>query len=80
MAGALPTGWRGFDTDAWQALREEARAARDAGRVALRPVFNGSDIDPHAIRAARENARGRRRVWPDAIELEQYRSDRSRER
>jgi 23S rRNA (guanine2445-N2)-methyltransferase / 23S rRNA (guanine2069-N7)-methyltransferase len=24
--------------------------------LALRPVFNGSDIDPHAIRAARENA------------------------
>ncbi|HEV8693928.1 MAG TPA: bifunctional 23S rRNA (guanine(2069)-N(7))-methyltransferase RlmK/23S rRNA (guanine(2445)-N(2))-methyltransferase RlmL [Lysobacter sp.] len=54
--GFVPTGWRGFDTESWTRLRDEAREREAAGRLALRPVFNGSDIDPHAIRAARENA------------------------
>ena len=46
------------------------RAQREqAGRAALRPVFFGSDLDPHAIRAARENAE-RRRAWSMSIELD----------
>ena len=53
---ALPTRWRGFDTAAWQALWDEARARETVGRAHLRPAFHGSDNDPHAIRAARENA------------------------
>jgi 23S rRNA (guanine2445-N2)-methyltransferase / 23S rRNA (guanine2069-N7)-methyltransferase len=52
----LPTRWPGFDAHAWQQLRDEAQARATAGRAALRPVFRGSDSDPHAIRAARENA------------------------
>ncbi|MHB8912968.1 MAG: bifunctional 23S rRNA (guanine(2069)-N(7))-methyltransferase RlmK/23S rRNA (guanine(2445)-N(2))-methyltransferase RlmL, partial [Lysobacter sp.] len=47
---------RGFDTAAWQVLWDEARQRETVGREHLRPVFHGSDNDPHAIRAARENA------------------------
>ncbi|MFC5576468.1 bifunctional 23S rRNA (guanine(2069)-N(7))-methyltransferase RlmK/23S rRNA (guanine(2445)-N(2))-methyltransferase RlmL [Lysobacter niabensis] len=54
--GFRPTGWRGFDADAWRQLREEAQLREATGRAGLRPVFKGSDLDPHAIRAARENA------------------------
>ncbi len=50
-----PTGWLGFDREAWRSLLDEARSREAAGRDALRPVFVGRDIDPHAIRAAREN-------------------------
>ncbi|KRD39101.1 50S rRNA methyltransferase [Lysobacter sp. Root916] len=53
--GFAPTRWRGFDRAAWQELCEQARVREDAGRAALRPVFQGSDLDPHAIRAARDN-------------------------
>lgn len=53
--GLAPTRWRGFDRSAWQELCAEAQAREDAGRAALRPVFHGSDLDPHAIRAARDN-------------------------
>ncbi|MEO6264896.1 MAG: bifunctional 23S rRNA (guanine(2069)-N(7))-methyltransferase RlmK/23S rRNA (guanine(2445)-N(2))-methyltransferase RlmL [Luteimonas sp.] len=52
----LPTRWLGFDQSAWQLLREEARQREAIGRAGLRPEFHGSDLDPHAIRAARENA------------------------
>src|SRR5690606_31452114 len=51
-----PSRWRGFDIDAWRALVDGALARERAGRVSLRPVFDGSDLDPQAIRAARENA------------------------
>jgi 23S rRNA (guanine2445-N2)-methyltransferase / 23S rRNA (guanine2069-N7)-methyltransferase len=54
---ALPTRWTGLDVRAWQQLCDEARAREHAGRAALRPVFHGSDSDPHAIRAAQDNAR-----------------------
>jgi 23S rRNA (guanine2445-N2)-methyltransferase / 23S rRNA (guanine2069-N7)-methyltransferase len=54
--GALPTRWRGFDIAAWNTVVDEARARAEAGMQALRPVFSGSDFDPHAIRAARDNA------------------------
>ncbi len=54
--GFMPTGWLGFDVDAWKQLRVEAIEREAKGRAALRPVFRGSDIDPHAVRAARENA------------------------
>ncbi|MBW3549489.1 MAG: bifunctional 23S rRNA (guanine(2069)-N(7))-methyltransferase RlmK/23S rRNA (guanine(2445)-N(2))-methyltransferase RlmL [Proteobacteria bacterium] len=53
--GKPPTRWRGFDHAAWQALAEDARQRETAGRAALRPVFFGRDIDPHAIRSARDN-------------------------
>lgn len=54
--GFRPTRWRGFDVEAWTRLREEALEREAKGRDALRAAFRGSDIDPHAIRAARENA------------------------
>ncbi|HET8819709.1 MAG TPA: bifunctional 23S rRNA (guanine(2069)-N(7))-methyltransferase RlmK/23S rRNA (guanine(2445)-N(2))-methyltransferase RlmL, partial [Xanthomonadaceae bacterium] len=53
---ALPTRWRGFDVDAWQALREDALRREAAGRAALAEVFHGRDSDPHAIASARMNA------------------------
>jgi 23S rRNA (guanine2445-N2)-methyltransferase / 23S rRNA (guanine2069-N7)-methyltransferase len=52
----MPTRWLGFDQVAWNRLREEARERETIGRAALRQDFHGSDLDPHAIRAARENA------------------------
>jgi 23S rRNA (guanine2445-N2)-methyltransferase / 23S rRNA (guanine2069-N7)-methyltransferase len=52
----LPTRWLGFDPDSWNRLRDEAREREAAGRSALRADFHGSDIDPHAVRSARENA------------------------
>lgn len=51
-----PTRWPGFDLPAWKALQVEAIEREARGRAKLRPCFHGSDIDPHAIRAARENA------------------------
>lgn len=54
--GLPPSRWLGFDAAGWSALREEARERERAGRAALKPVIFGSDIDPHAIRAAHENA------------------------
>ena len=51
-----PSRWRGFDIDAWRLLVDDALARERAGRLSLRPVFDGSDLDPQAIRAARENA------------------------
>ena len=53
---APPTRWIGFDVEAWAGLRIDAIAREARGRAALRPCFHGSDVDPHAIRAARENA------------------------
>jgi 23S rRNA (guanine2445-N2)-methyltransferase / 23S rRNA (guanine2069-N7)-methyltransferase len=52
-----PTGWRGFDLAGWKALVVEAQARAGAGLAALRPVLHGGDLDPHAIAAARSNAR-----------------------
>lgn len=51
-----PSRWLGFDIVGWRALVEGARQRETAGRAALRPVFFGSDSDPHAIRAAEQNA------------------------
>ena len=56
LGDALPTHWAGFDIEAWKALRIDAIEREARGRAALRPCFTGSDLDPHAIRAARENA------------------------
>ncbi|MES2859752.1 MAG: bifunctional 23S rRNA (guanine(2069)-N(7))-methyltransferase RlmK/23S rRNA (guanine(2445)-N(2))-methyltransferase RlmL [Pseudomonadota bacterium] len=53
---AMPTRWPGFDIDAWAALRVDAIEREARGRASLRPCITGSDSDPHAIRAARENA------------------------
>ncbi len=52
-----PTGWTGFDAQAWAGLLDEARERARTGLAGLRPVFHGSDIDPAAIEAARANAR-----------------------
>ncbi|UNK50474.1 bifunctional 23S rRNA (guanine(2069)-N(7))-methyltransferase RlmK/23S rRNA (guanine(2445)-N(2))-methyltransferase RlmL [Lysobacter sp. S4-A87] len=52
----VPTRWLGFDAASWQQLVDVARAREAAGMNALRPVFFGSDLDPHAIRAAQDNA------------------------
>jgi len=55
--GSLPPSrWLGFDKAAWKALLAEAREREQAGLAALQPVIHGSDIDPQAIAAARENA------------------------
>ena len=54
--GVAPSRWRGFDAMQWSILRSEAREREAIGRKELRSVFFGSDSDPHAIRAARENA------------------------
>ncbi len=52
----LPSRWLGFDAAAWRELVAAAEQRAQAGRAALRPVCFGSDSDPIAIRAARENA------------------------
>ncbi len=55
--GSLPPSrWRGFDQGQWKALLGEARERETVGRAALKQVIHGSDIDPQAIRAAKENA------------------------
>lgn len=54
--GLPPTRWLGFDVASWQTLCAEARQRAQRGLAMLRPCFHGSDLDPHAIRAARENA------------------------
>jgi 23S rRNA (guanine2445-N2)-methyltransferase / 23S rRNA (guanine2069-N7)-methyltransferase len=51
-----PSRWLGFGQAAWLRLHDEAMVRERAGRGTLRQVFHGSDFDPHAIRAARENA------------------------
>ena len=52
----LPTRWLGFDGEGWSGLVEDARRRAARGLAGLRPAFFGRDLDPHAIRAARENA------------------------
>lgn len=52
----VPTRWRGFDSAHWRALVDDARKREAAGMNALRPVFFGRDTDPHALRAAQDNA------------------------
>ncbi len=52
----VPTRWLGFDASSWQQLVDAARAREASGMNALRPAFFGSDLDPHAIRAAQDNA------------------------
>ena len=55
--GSLPPSrWLGFDKASWKGLMAEAREREAAGLQALQPVIHGSDIDPVAIQAARENA------------------------
>ena len=51
-----PSRWLGFDVDAWKQLVDDARRREEVGRLGLKQVIFGSDIDPHAIRAAKENA------------------------
>ena len=54
--GQPPTRWSGFDGEGWNGLCIDAIAREARGRATLRPCLHGSDLDPHAIRAARENA------------------------
>ena len=56
LGDRLPTRWAGFDVGAWKTLQIDAIEREARGRAALRPCFTGCDLDPHAIRAARENA------------------------
>ncbi|UTA55850.1 bifunctional 23S rRNA (guanine(2069)-N(7))-methyltransferase RlmK/23S rRNA (guanine(2445)-N(2))-methyltransferase RlmL [Lysobacter soli] len=51
-----PTRWRGFDIAAWNGLVDDARKREAAGMNALRSAFFGRDTDPHAVRAAQDNA------------------------
>ncbi len=53
---ALPSRWKGIDAACWRQLLDEALARGRAGRTALRPCFEGSDLDPDVVRIARENA------------------------
>ena len=53
--GFMPTRWKGFDEAGWHSLLDDARARETAGRAALRPVFFGRDLDPHAIGSTRDN-------------------------
>lgn len=48
--------WRGHDAAAWAALRAEALERAAAGRAAPNRLV-GADIDPAAIRMARQNAK-----------------------
>ncbi|MEO5596974.1 MAG: bifunctional 23S rRNA (guanine(2069)-N(7))-methyltransferase RlmK/23S rRNA (guanine(2445)-N(2))-methyltransferase RlmL [Lysobacteraceae bacterium] len=54
--GEAPSRWSGFDSNAWASIVDEARQREAVGMAALRQVFFGSDIDPHAVRAAASNA------------------------
>jgi 23S rRNA (guanine2445-N2)-methyltransferase / 23S rRNA (guanine2069-N7)-methyltransferase len=56
LGDRLPTRWHGFDVDAWKTLEIDAIAREARGRASLRACIHGSDGDPHAIRATRENA------------------------
>ncbi|QIL20097.1 bifunctional 23S rRNA (guanine(2069)-N(7))-methyltransferase RlmK/23S rRNA (guanine(2445)-N(2))-methyltransferase RlmL [Thermomonas sp. HDW16] len=56
LGDTLPTRWAGFDVETWKALHIDAIEREAKGRASLRPSFTGSDLDPHAIRSARENA------------------------
>lgn len=52
----VPSRWLGFDAAHWAELIEAAKRRETVGRAALQLRFYGSDLDPHAIRAARDNA------------------------
>ena len=52
----LPSRWLGFDASLWAQMVEQARERERVGRAGLKQAVFGSDIDPHAIRAAKENA------------------------
>jgi 23S rRNA (guanine2445-N2)-methyltransferase / 23S rRNA (guanine2069-N7)-methyltransferase len=67
---APPSRWLGFDHGAWAVLRGDALARERAGRAALRQVFFGSDVDPHALRSARENATAA--GFRDAIHFDEH--------
>ena len=51
----LPTRWSGFDTAAWQQIRDEAKARAEVGRAALKPVFYGYDEQAEVLRKAVAN-------------------------
>jgi 23S rRNA (guanine2445-N2)-methyltransferase / 23S rRNA (guanine2069-N7)-methyltransferase len=47
-------GWAGHDAALWRELRAQAEARRDLSKI---PPIAGSDVDPQAIRSAREGVR-----------------------
>lgn len=51
----VPSRWLGFQVKTWEHLRADALAREAAGRAALRPAFEGNDLDGDAIDAARAN-------------------------
>ncbi len=54
--GLAPSRWTGFDRDSWRELHDDATRRAEAGLAALAPRFLGTDVDPEAIAAAKENA------------------------
>ena len=50
-----PSRWLGFDVAIWNRLRTEAQEREAVGRAALRPAFEGSDLDSKSIEIARAN-------------------------
>ncbi len=49
-------GWRKHDYTLWRGIYDEAKARAEEGLRALRPVFFGSDSDPHMVQTAKRNA------------------------
>ncbi|MCH7721631.1 MAG: class I SAM-dependent RNA methyltransferase [Planctomycetes bacterium] len=47
--------YKGFDADAWQAMRREAKKIRSAFGGPPAPIL-ATDVDPEAVRAAKKNA------------------------
>ncbi len=54
--GEAPSRWAGFDNAAWISIVDDARQRETVGLAGLRQAFFGSDIDPHAVRAAASNS------------------------
>src|SRR5690349_6349979 len=49
--------WLEHKPKVWKELKDEAKARAAAGRARELPLLHGSDVDPRAIHAARDNAR-----------------------
>ncbi len=56
VPGLPPSRWTGFDRTQWRALYDDATQRAQVGLAALTPRFLGTDLDPQAIAAARDNA------------------------
>jgi 23S rRNA (guanine2445-N2)-methyltransferase / 23S rRNA (guanine2069-N7)-methyltransferase len=49
-------GWAKHDYSLWRSIYDEAKARADEGLRTLRPVFFGSDSDPHMVQTTKRNA------------------------